>query len=336
MQKAISGALALALIFSLTSPCFADFQYSETTKMIGGAASGAMKMAGIFSKEARQAGKGMEATISVKRNKMRREESTGEVTIYDLDARKVIHLDTKHKTYSVVTFDEMRAQMEEARRKAAADRAKHKGKGNDVQQVKIVPKIKVTQGKGSKKLLSYTASEVKTLIEMEMQAQDTSGKTQSGNTWVNADTWTAQVKGYDEVRHFYMRMAKELDWVPGAALGSNVQISPAMVEYQKSVTNLTGMPLQSVVSVGMGAPPSGPPPAAKDEQKDSGGNPIKKGLGGMFGRKKHDDSAQAPAAASGSLMDMETDVTAVSSKPVDTSLFQVPAGFTLEKEHKSK
>lgn len=337
MTNRITCLLAGMLLLSTsTSSCFADVQYKETTKMTGGAAAGAMKIAGVFSKEARQASKGIEATISVKRNKMRHEDSTGEVTIYDLDARKIITLDTKRKTYAVMTFDEMRAQVEEARKKAAADRAKHKGKSKDEpQQVKIVPKITVTPGKASKKLLNYTANEIKTRIDMEMEAQDSSGQSQSGDMWVSADSFVAPVKAYDEVKRFYVRLAKELNWLPGEVLGgnSNVQIQQPMVEYRKSVTNLNGMPLQSMVSVGMGTMQAGAPPAGNSP------NPISKGLGGMFGKKKkHDDADQAPAGVAGSLMDMQTDVTSISTDSLDTSLFQIPAGFMQEtsKERKSK
>lgn len=52
--------------------------------------------------------------------------ANGQVAIYDLEARKIIHLDMKRKTYAVMTFDEMRAQVEEAQRKATADRASTK------------------------------------------------------------------------------------------------------------------------------------------------------------------------------------------------------------------
>jgi len=333
MKQIICSALVLALIFSLSTPSFADFQYTETTKMTGGVAAGAMKMASIFSKDARQTTKGIDATISVKHNKMRHEDSTGKVTIYDLDARKVIELDTKHKTYTEITFDEMKARLEEAKRKAAAERAKQKGKTGDDPQVKITPKVKIAPGTETKKLLDYTAKEVKVRVDMEVQSQDPKYKDQSGNMWVSSDSWTATVKGYDEVKHFYMRMAKELDWLPGAALGGSVQISPAMVEYQKSVANLNGMPLLSMVSVGMG-PNDGSTPAAST--KESSGNPLTKGLGGMFGKKKKpEDSGDAAVAqgVAGSLMDMQTEVKTISTDTVDASLFTVPAGFKLDNKN---
>ena len=69
MKRAIACVLATILLFSLSTPCFADFQYTETTKLTGGAAAGAMKFAGVFSKSARQSTQGATSTISLKATK---------------------------------------------------------------------------------------------------------------------------------------------------------------------------------------------------------------------------------------------------------------------------
>jgi len=50
MKRGIAFALASTLLFSLSTPCFADFQYTETTKITGGAAAGAMKFVGVSAK----------------------------------------------------------------------------------------------------------------------------------------------------------------------------------------------------------------------------------------------------------------------------------------------
>jgi hypothetical protein len=333
MKRAISCVLASLLLFSLSTSCFADFQYTETSKITGGAAAGAMKFVGVFSKDARQATQGATSTISFKGNKMRREDSLGQVEIIDLDARRIIHIDNKKKTYSTMTFDEMRAQMEEARRKAAEEQAKRNKEKPS--QVKIVPKIQITPGTGTKKLLDYTAKEMKVRVDMEMQSDDPKAKGQTANMWVNSDSYIAPVKGYDEVKRFYQRMAKELDWVPGAVLGANPQITPAMVEYRKSAATLNGMPLLSLVSVGMAGQPGAPQQASHDDQKESSGNPITHGIGGIFGKKKKkDDAAQddksgssMPSGTAGSLMDTTTEVTSVSTSAVDAGLFKIPDGY---------
>lgn len=331
MQGRMSSVLALCLAALTPISCFADIQYSEQTKITGGALAGAMKFAGVFSKDAKQATQGTTTLISIKGNKMRRDSSLGTAEIYDLDGRRVINLDLKRKTYSVVTFDEMRQQMEEARRKAAEKQAKSH-KGSDT-QVKITPKIKIIPGTGSKQILKHTAKELKTRIDMEMEAQDPKQGSQSGNMWVNADTYAAPVKGYDEVRRFNVKMAKELDWVPGEVFANtgNVKISQPMIEYHKSLANMTGMPLLSYVSVGAGLNPGTTGQAAADQpaqdKKDSG-NAVTKGLGGMFGvgKKKKQDDTDAQSG-SGSLMDMTTEVTSITPGTVDGSLFEIPSGF---------
>jgi len=331
MKRGIAFALASMLLFSLSTPCFADFQYTETTKITGGAAAGAMKFAGVFSKDARQMTQGTTATISFKGNKMRREDSLGQIEIIDLDGRRITQIDTKKKTYSTMTFDEMKARMEEARKKAAEQQAKRNKE--QPSQVKIVPKVTITPGTGSKKLLDYTAKETKMRVDMEMTSDDPKAKGQTANMWVDSDSYIAPVKGYDEVKHFYQRMAKEMDWVPGAVLGANPQIAPAMVEYRKNATALNGMPLLSLVSVGMAGQPGAPEQTSRDDQKQSA-NPLSGGIGGLFGKKKKkDDAAQqndsgpAPSGTPGSLMDTATEVTSVSTTAVDANLFKVPDGY---------
>jgi len=127
-------------------------------------------------------------------------------------------------------------------------------------------------------------------------------------------------------------MAKELDWVPGAVFGANPQIAPAMVEYRKSAATLSGMPLLSLVSVGMAGQP-GAPQAQQSDQKESSGNPLTHGIGGIFGKKKKKDDApqddkSTPAASTpGSLMDTTTEVTSISTSAVDAGLFKVPEGY---------
>jgi hypothetical protein len=333
MKRGIALALASMLLFSLSTPCFADFQYTETTKITGGAAVGAMKFVGVFSKDARQATQGATSTISFKGNKMRREDSMGQIEIIDLDGRRITQIDTKKKTYSTITFDEMRARMEEARKKAAAEQAKRNKE--QPSQVKIVPKVTITPGTGSKKILDYNAKETKMRVDMEMTSDDPKAKGQTANMWVDSDSYIAPVKGYDEVKHFYQRMAKELDWLPGTMMGGNPQIAPAMVEYRKSATALNGMPLFSLVSVGMTGQPGSPQQASHDDQKSTG-NPISGigGIGGLFGRKKKkDDAAQddksnaKPNGAPGSLMDTTSEVTSVSTGAVDANLFKIPDGY---------
>jgi hypothetical protein len=326
VKRTLGVATIFVLLFASSISSFADFQYTEKSKITGGAMASSMKVIGVFSKDARQAGQGTTSTISVKGNKMRRESDAGTAEIVDLDGHRMIQLDLKHKTYSILTFEQLRAQIEEARRKMAEQQAKH---SKQDPQVKITPKIEVTPGTGTRQILNYTAKEMKTRVELEMQSQDPKNPG-TANTWMSADSFIAPVKGYDELKHFYMVMARELDWMPGAILGANPQMNVASVELRKSTAKLTGLPLLQYTSMGMGAPQPANTNPSTQEQPKSSGNPISKGLGGLFGRKKEDNSqkqASSPDSAGGSLMDMTTEVTSVSNTAIDASLFEIPAGF---------
>ena len=111
------------IVLFAVSAGFADFKYTEKSKITGGSIMGAVKFAGAFSKDAKQMTQGMNSTVSFKGNKMRREDDLGNAEIYDLDGRRIIHIDARHKTYSVMTFDEMRARIQEEKRKAAEQQA---------------------------------------------------------------------------------------------------------------------------------------------------------------------------------------------------------------------
>ena len=164
-----------------------------------------------------------------------------------------------------------------------------------------------------------------------METQDPKHSGETANSWVNSDAYIAQVKGHDELKRFYSRMAKELNWLPGELLGSSAQVSQPMVEYRKSAANLNGMPLLSYVSVGFGPNPgtTGQAAATQPTPEEKKGNIVSKGLGGMFGRKNKQEQQQNTSSeqAGGSLMDMTIEVKSISNGSLDASLFEVPAGF---------
>jgi len=349
----------------------ADFKYTESSKVTGGMMTGMMKLAGAFSK---QAGEPIVTTHYVKGNRMKTEHSTGEADVIDLDGRRVIHIDTQKRTYSVMTFEQMKAALEKTQ-----ETLKEKG-------VKMVPKFEVTPTNNTKVILGQTTREVKVKIDMQMEAQESQpqGPAQNVAVALTADMWIAPtVKGYDEVRQFQERMAKELNWAPGAAFGGDPKMAEAMLELRRHAATLNGIPLLQLASMGMAGMPPGMGATgtsaqrektkgtqsaesvtpevtpSKDETPEVAAqkvvNPrdaLKKGLGGVFGgfgrkEKKQEQpapeptpqaqsSAREPSAAepgpagpggSGSMMEITTEVTAFSTDPLDSSVFDVPAGY---------
>ena len=331
---------------------FADFQYSQTTKITGGALVSMTKTLGVFSKNARQMTDPQTSTIMLKNNMLRTEHPDGRIEIIDAEGKRFITIDTTNKTYSSMTFDEFRAALQQAQERAKEQQAKEVSKHPQAANLKITPKIDMQETGATRTVLNLPTKEVKMKIDMEMESTDPKAqeKAQSMSMTVTSDSWVAaSVPGYGEVRDFYVKLAKELDWLPGtmgsmAGMNMNPQMGPAMEEFRKNAVKMQGMPLLQTMTMGMGAqgqqaqaPQAQPTQQSDDSKPTSTREALGKSLGGMFGRKKKPDqdnsnnsgnSSGQSSSNSGSLMDMQTEVTSYSSNSLDKGLFEVPAGFT--------
>lgn len=352
----LQGSTALfATIGVLCGTCHADFKYSETSKITGGAMMGAVKFVSVFSKDAKQSMAPTTRTVAVKGNKLREDQSDGKIQIIDLDGRRFIQIDPQTKTYGIMTFEEMKQAMQRKQAEMQAKMKEEQAKPPDKAQttnVKITPKFESSETGASRTILGLPTKEVKAKVEMLMESDDPKTKGQQVSTVVNTDQWIAEdVPGYSEIRQFYLKMAKELDWVPGQVTqgmaNSNMQIS--LAELRKSnLAHITGMPVVTYVSMTLGGnaaagqaaaqqPPPPPPPQQHEDDSipTTASGAVMKGLGGMFKKKKEQQKQQEsqaanpnPASTPGSLMDMQTEVTSYSSDSLDASLFAPPAGYT--------
>lgn len=341
----------------------ADFKYTQSSKMTGGSLMSMTKTLGVFSKSARQINEPQLTTTMVKGNRMRSEHSDGTIQIIDLDGKRFINIDTNKKAYSTMTFDEFRAAMQRAQEQAKQAQEQAVTKNPQAANIKITPKIHSEATDATRTILDLPTKEVKWQIEMLMESTDPAvqQKAQSASMTMNSDAWIApDVPGYDEMRQFYVHMAKQLDWLPATMgnmmAGMNAQMGPAMQEFQKNLATVKGMPLLQNVSFGMAAnglsgdqasktQPAQPPPQQQTE--DQGSVPtstrdaISKGMGSVFGgfgrkKKKADQDAQTQPSsspqqsgtASASLMEMQIEVTEYSRAPLDRDLFDIPAGYT--------
>jgi carbon monoxide dehydrogenase subunit G len=344
------GILASALSFLLSPWLLADFTYEQTSQITGGAMAGMIKMAGAFSKQLREP---MRSTVLVKGDRMAHV-NMNHVQVIDLNTETITDIDTQKKTYSVMSFAEMKEAMQRMSEKMA-----QKSKEQPDAQLEFKASIKNT---GQTKLINgFNAKEQILTIEMG----GTDAKTgQKGAMTVISDMWLApKIAGYDEVRDFHRRMAEKIAWAPGTsgfAMGAQAgQMSKGFAELAKEGAKLEGVPVMQIVKMGVqgdgmqgtgsgaSAPPQqqqqAPPPAA-----DSGNSRMGRlggiagglggigGLGGLGGGRKKKDQDQPPPQtanqgqggdASGALMEMTTELTSFSSAPVDSSKFEIPAGF---------
>jgi hypothetical protein len=353
-----SVAAIAAVTIAAVGTSRADFKYTQQSKVTGGALAGVTKTLGVFSKSARQANEPQLTTTMIHGNRLRTESSTGSVEIIDLDGRRFIHIDTVKKTYTIQTFDQLKAQMAQAQEKMKAEQAKQADKHGDPQTMTMVPKFDMQATGVSHPVLNLPAKEMKMRVDLLFKSTDP--KTEADleksqmSTWMTSDAWYGTVPGYDELRDFYKKMAKELNWLPGSIGMGNPQMSAAAEEFKKNAVKMDGMPLLQYTSFGMaangqtgqGSPDQSaqqqpPPSSSNDSTPTSPSAAIAKGLGGLFKKKQQqqaDSSANTsaasnpnnpppPTAVPGSMMDMTIEVTSYSKDSLDASLFDVPAGY---------
>ena len=331
----IAGMTAL-----VASTMLADFSYQETTKITGGSLIAALKMAGVFSKQARQMGEPVQTTVALKGDRMVHR-SQQQATVIDLGSETITSIDLQKKTYTVMTFAEMKQAMEQMQQKMQQQQQKmQQQQQKNGAQGEMKFKVSAKQG-ATKQINGFEASEM--VLKMEMEGTDQKSG-QSGSMVVVANTWIAPaVPGYNEVRDFYRRMAEKINWTPGGNMFmGRPDVMQGMAEVYKESAKLNGMPVLQTMTMGaegtVPADGSSPQPAAQQPQpaqdKPSVGSAIGGALGGKFGlgrKKPQQDTQSAPPAgssqASGSLLETTSEMSGFSSNPVDASQFEVPAGF---------
>jgi len=341
----LTRAGTLSVLFCL--PLAADFSYEQTSKMTGGMLAGAMKVVGVFSKQAREPIKSFSA---VKGNRMVHS-SASQAQVIDLDAETITEIHYDKKTYSVITFAEMTQALEQA-----------------VQQVKTSDvkadfKVAVKETGQTREISGLHTKEV--ILSLEMEGTDP--KTgQKGTMQFTSDMWLAKdVPGSREMHDFSMRMARKLNWTPGSNPMVSSDMARGMAGIYREASKLEGLPVLQIVKMGPKLTPEqeaqlreaqakqreSESRQAKEQQqeKPSVGGALGGALGGRlgrlggFGRKKKQEepkeepkeeakpaqaaSSEPPPDLSGALMEMTMETANFSSAPVDAGKFAVPAGF---------
>lgn len=329
MLRRVVTILGLSVWASPT--LLADFSYQETGTITGGMMKSLMKVAGVFSKSARESEKPIVSTVAVKGNKMVRRNDLN-MSIVDLDAKTITSVDMLKKTYTVMTFEQMKQMMQ------MMSERMHQQDPNDPQmQVKVsataTGKTKAFGGRDAKEML----------VKIELQSTDPkTGKT--GSLPITADTWIAPAaEGYAEVRAFYKRMADEIGWTPGGNMFmSRPEVAKGMAEAEKEVSALDGMPVFETMNMGMAAQPGANGQTASNGQTDppaqdqSAQQQPRPSLGGLLGSRmgigRSRSSSSQPSKSSGdnnsgSLLEMTVEMSGFSSSSVDAGQFALPAGF---------
>ena len=354
LSKRVALLLALALPITLHA---ADYTYQQTTQLTGGSLLHMMKTVGVFSSQARHIGDPIVSTIYLKDNRLANV-SADNIEIIDLDKETITNIDVQKKTYTVMTFDQMKQAIANAQQQIqnqpAAQPTPQPAPDPKAQNVKMSFDVKVRKTGAQKQISGLDSNEA--ILTMTMTATDTQTQ-QSGAMAITNDMWMVPaIPGYDQVRDFYRRMGEKmtegtlgLGFDFSKMLSQNPGAGQALGDMAKEMQKLDGVPIMQVMRMGTtvnGQPlpaaseaptpatPAGP--SASDVAKQGLSSALTSHFGfGGFGKKKQDpppdQNQNAAQAQPTSAILMETQITTsnFSSAPVDPSHFDVPAGYKL-------
>ncbi len=319
-------AVTCSFLLALSAaPAFADVKTRD---------KGQVKFEGMLGTMMRMFGgkalaEGIVSTSAVKGN---RKATINDLTgrIVDLGEEKIYELDMKKKTYTVVTFAEVRQKIREAQERAAkeAKEAKEAPKEGepaqpsaDGKQVEFDFDVKETGQ--TRSIAGYDAKQVIMTVTVREK-----GKTleESGGVVLTSDSWLGpEIPEMKELAEFEMKYWKAI--APETALVSAEQmaavaamyplIKPAMDRLNQEKGSLKGTPLATTMTF------EGVKSKAQLEQqsKESSGS----GLSGMLARKmmKKDDRPRA------TIFTMSNETLEI-AKTVEAADIDVPAGFKVK------
>ena len=328
------AVLGLALLFPAAAR--ADVKTQERTQVRFEGAIG--KMVNMFGgKGARE---GLTTTVSLKGQRML--SITGETgEIIDLAEEKVYTLDLKGKSYSVMTFAEMRKRMEEAMAKAEKDAAAAKPEAekpaSNEPKKEYEVDFTIADGSGAKQVAGMDTKESVATITVREK-----GKTleEAGGLVLETHLWmTPKVAALQELADFRMRYAQKVYGPMMAQAAPNMtqamamypQMKDAMAKLAEEGKKLNGSPLLTEAIFIVAAPPG-----SQSEQK---AEPAP-GLGGLLGglgrfRKKGNEApAPAPAAAAqapgrATVLTTTTETLQITPSATDADV-ALPAGLKLK------
>ncbi|MFN7977800.1 MAG: hypothetical protein U0P30_06660 [Vicinamibacterales bacterium] len=335
--------LLSAALLAVPALASADVKTQERTQVKFEGALG--RMMNFFGGKA--AREGIVNTVALKGNRLLT--TTGDSgEIIDLGEEKVYTLDLKNKSYSVVTFAQMRQKMEEAMAKAKkdAEAAKPEPEKQDPSQPKKEFEVDftITDGTGAKQIAGMDTKESIATITVREKGKKLE---ESGGFILETHLWmTPKVAALQELADFRMKYAQKVFGDMAAQMGANMtqaiamypQMKDAMAKLAEESKKLKGTPLLTEsIFIAVASPEA---QSAKADQKSEPAPGIGGLIGGLgrFGRGKKDQPAAgggqpsaAAAAAPGRTTIMTTSSETLQITPAATDAdVALPAGLKLK------
>jgi len=339
---------------------FADVSYQETTHVTGGSMMGMLKMASAISSQAKQATAPVTTSVMIHGNRMLRS-NPHTTEIIDLDQQTITMIDHDKRNYSVMTFQQMEQAMENAAAKAKGSQP------SSATGSQMSFSAHISSSGATRQLDGETAKEALLTVTMVANTSDSNAKggmAATSEMWLIQDapglaemrSFSARMVKEMNVDMTASAMSSMLAAEPGGA--------QALAELKKEASKMSGLPVLQVTRVGMTvdgqplpSPSAAPLPPSQQSQGSEAGSVTKevaagtatqeagsqmarlgtfgRALGGSsMGALMHHTSAPSPApsqagnaATAGVLLESQTETSGFSTAAVDTSSFQIPAGY---------
>src|ERR1700677_3923381 len=312
---------ALGIILLGNRFMYADASYQETTQVTGGSMVDSLKSVSFLSKSMSNMFAPM-TTVTMVHGNQKAVVSKDSTEITDLDRETITHIDTMHKTYTVVTFAQMRQaianmpkQMEQAQSQVKQAQAQQQAQQPKT-DLKTSFEVSAKNTGVSKEVNGLTAQEQ--VVTMQMHITDPNAPpTEAVNSMtyvVTTDAWIApdppEVK---EIQDFDLRMGQKL--MAGVDLpafkaqmsqnagmaqlfGGKPGSAEAMAQMSKEIAKLKGTRVMEVTR--MGGSGTGPTAAQNTAQAAPAAAPAS-GSGSVAGQAATDTATQTAAGEAGRL-----------------------------------
>jgi hypothetical protein len=338
MKFRITGIVSLVILTWVAPIARAEVKTEERTRVqFPGLLGGFMKVFG-----GKSAKEGIVEKVAVKGDrKMTTNDETAQ--LIDLAEEKVYQIDLKKKTYTVMTFAEMKKQMEDAMARAKEEAAKNPAappepkKGE--QKPEFVIDVKISESGQKKSINGFDCREV--LMNVTVRPKDKTA--QDGSMTMTESMWLApKIAAMKELEDFDIRFAKkmllpfasEMTQEMGPAMAAYPGLTEAMGKMEIEKVNMNGTAILTEVRAEVAAPPdssakSTPPPAQQTKQSSSVPTSIGGLLGGL-GKKVAPKPSEPDTSKPGTLMSTTNELISVSTT-VSTADVSIPAGFKEKK-----
>lgn len=248
----VAAAALFCLLLLMVPSSKADLKYQQTTQVSGAMMDMMKNMPFMGNKVPGD----VATTHYLKGDTLRVDTFTnGQLTsseITRLDREEIIHIDHQKKTYSIMTFAQLRTQMEKSMAQMK------KGDSN----VQVTPKISVKDTGETKLINGFNTRHM--ILNMTFEAQDQKSE-QKGSMDMASDLWiTKDAPAFEEQRRFDQRMAEKLGtaelykdaaaMMPG--MMQDPKMSQGMDQMKKEMEKLAGTPILTIVSMNMAGNPA--------------------------------------------------------------------------------